>query len=347
MCDFYILPNPSRMPKQNNKSKGKGKAKGTKVEVAIAGADDDFDNMLAELRAADVNAEGTISASQSTSGSNSSSSTSTSSSSTSTRTPVQVSGDAVVQACIRGDIVQLRRWARRGFRVTSTEPLCNAVVESNYEVVKCMVRELGADVNQANEKGVTAVLIASVNGNLKMVKLLATELGADVDHTDAKGHTPLNLAAWHGNLAVMRCLVMELHANVDRGDNKGWTPLHSVAEQGGLDAVQCLVEELGADVNLAAQDGGATPLMIAALKMNHNIVRYLLKHGVDPQKTFPGNVVTAAHISANAGAPSEETACLEARTHCANPSCTNAGLKKCERCLQAYFCGSACTLAGT
>jgi hypothetical protein len=146
------------MPKQNNKSKGKGKAKGTKVEVAVAGADEDFDEILAELRAANVNAEGAIRASQGSS--NSSSSTLTSSSSTSTRAPVQVSGDAVVQACIRGDVVHLRRWARRGFRVTSTEPLYNAVTENNYEVVKCLVRELGADVNQPGEKGVTPLGLA-------------------------------------------------------------------------------------------------------------------------------------------------------------------------------------------
>jgi predicted RNA-binding Zn ribbon-like protein len=107
--------------------------------------------------------------------------------------------------------------------------------------------------------------------------------------------------------------------------------------------VKCLVEELRADVNLAENDG-STPLMTAAKKMHQMVVRYLLKHGADPQALHDRHG-TAAEISKIANAPSEQTAYLEARTYCANPLCTNAGLKKCERCLQAYFCGSACIRA--
>jgi hypothetical protein len=112
--------------------------------------------------------------------------------------------------------------------------------------------------------------------------------------------------------------------------------------------VQCLVE-FGADVNFATVDG-STPLMTAAQRMHHKIAQYLLKHGADPQAShkWQGRVlgnITAADFSGHTNAPAEETAYLEARTHCANPGCTNAGLKKCERCLQVYFCGNACIRA--
>jgi hypothetical protein len=103
--------------------------------------------------------------------------------------------------------------------------------------------------------------------------------------------------------------------------------------------------ELGADVNQTAIDG-STPLMIAAVELHHDIVRDVLKHGADAQATATRkDYGTAADASQFKNTPAEETAYLQARTHCANPSCTNAGLKKCERCLKVYFCGSACIRA--
>jgi hypothetical protein len=185
------------MPKQNKKSDAKAKAKGTKVNAVIAGADDDFDDMLAELRAEDVAAKG---AASSTNSSNSSSTSTSSSSSFKRASPAAtewVSEDMLVRACGRGDISQLRRWARWGVRVTSAEPFCNAVRGGNYEVEQCLVRELGADVNQANVDDYTPLYIASERGNLKMVRYLAIELGADIK-AGGKGHTSVHAAAYNG-----------------------------------------------------------------------------------------------------------------------------------------------------
>jgi hypothetical protein len=112
---------------------------------------------------------------------------------------------------------------------------------------------------------------------------------------------------------------------------------------GHLNIVHCFINELGADVGLTAHDG-STPLMTAACNKQHEVVRLLLKLGADPQ-ALQDKFGTAADIVKIGRAPNEHTAYLEARTHCANPCCTNAGLKKCERCLQAYFCGSACIRA--
>jgi ankyrin repeat protein len=99
---------------------------------------------------------------------------------------------------------------------------------------------------------------------------------------------------------------------------------------GHLNVFCCLVE-LGADVNHATIDG-SSPLMIEAGQLHHDIVRYLLKHGAKPQASHD-EFGTAADLSRYQNAPAAETAYLQARTHCANPNCTNAGLKKCERCL--------------
>jgi hypothetical protein len=327
------------MPKQSTIFKGKGTAKGAKTKLAVTEADDDFDDMLTELRATYVTAEAANSSSTS-----SSNSADTSLSSTTNPAWTAIPEEALMRACDRGDVSQLRRWARWGFRVTRKKSLYNAVLESEYEMALCLVRELGADVNQVGHRGMSALGFAAHRGNVGMVKYLANELEADVNHADAEGRTPLFFATLKVHLAVVRCLVKELRASVERGKlSARLASLHLAAQQARLKIVQCLVEELHADVNLASQ-GGSTPLMIAAANMNHKIVRYLLKHGAHPQATH-GGVATAAELSKSKTAPAEETAYLKARTHCANPSCTNSGLKKCERCLQAYFCGSACIRA--
>jgi ankyrin repeat protein len=218
-----------------------------------------------------------------------------------------------------------------------------AILHGKYEVVQCLAQELGADVNQASAEDWTPLFVASGLGNLRIVQYLVNELGADVNQADSEGHTPVFAAAGMGKVDMVRLLVEELGADVNQADNEVCTPLYFAAQKGGLEMVKCVVDELGAEVNQATGDG-STPLMAAAEKMHHKVVRYLLKHGADPQASH-NLVPTAADISRMHGAPAEQTAYLQARTHCANPSCTNAGLKKCERCLQAYFCGSACIRA--
>jgi ankyrin repeat protein len=363
------------MSKHSEKSEARGKGK--IVKAAVAGTDDDFDNMLAELRAADA----TTDAATTSENSNSISSNSTSSLSTAKRaltaTTKEVSEDAIMRACARGDFNQLRRWAKLGVRVRSTVPLIQAVAHGMIDAARCLVRDLKADVDQADEQGMTPLFIAAQLSNLEMVRCLVTDLGANVDLASKGGNTPLHSAAQEGHLEVVLCLVKELRADVNKTNQNGCTPVYIAAQEGFVNIVRCLVEILGADVNqaslngctplyIAAQEGnlgmvqclveelsadvnqaahvGSTPLMIAAERMHHKVVRYLLKHGADPQ-ALHREFGTAADASQHINAPAEETSYLQARTHCANPSCSNAGLKKCERCLEVFFCGSACIRA--
>jgi hypothetical protein len=77
--------------------------------------------------------------------------------------------------------------------------------------------------------------------------------------------------------------------------------------------------------------------MIATFKKHESVVRWLVKAGADT-KTFiaeNGTELTAANISKMYDAPVEQTAYLEAKTHCSSPGCSGAGLLKCTGCKQA------------
>jgi hypothetical protein len=170
-----------------------------------------------------------------------------------------------------------------------------------------LVKELGADVNQQDDQGWTALTAAAYLGYHDTGRYLVEELGADVNVPNWISQMPLFLAAAKGHLAVVRVLL-----------------------------------SLGADINHRNNDD-ITPLMVASAEKQLEVVKWLVKAGADTQ-IAEGSVI-AAQFSKAAGASTEQTAYLEAKTHCSNAGCSGAGIMKCTGCKQARYCGEACQLA--
>jgi hypothetical protein len=58
---------------------------------------------------------------------------------------------AVIKACRRGDLAQLRRWGRQEeFRVSTGQALVAFVANNRIDMVRCLVDDLGADVSQGH-----------------------------------------------------------------------------------------------------------------------------------------------------------------------------------------------------
>jgi ankyrin repeat protein len=289
------------MPKQRKKNK---------EEV-----DEDFDDMLAEFQVADLT---TASIAASLPVASSSSSIARVAVHPSTASLFNAAGwivseDAIVDACMSGNLLQLRRWGCQGVRVRTTEPLRQSAHSgASFDILSCLVNELCADVNQRDEHGFTALAAAAYSGQHHIVRYMVEELGADVNSQAYAGATSLYMAAMRGHLVVVRTL-LNVGANIDRSNNEG-----------------------------------ITPLIVASSEKHSEIVKWLVKAGANTQTHLHDDPRSTAALTSRAcGASAEQTAYLEAKTHCSNPGCSGAGLKnfKCTGCKQVRYCREACQLA--
>jgi ankyrin repeat protein len=197
------------MPKNkyNSKTKGKGEGVNKKVDASVVDADDDLDDILAELLAEDMRQ-------LSTDGSTLPAITADSSVSSNASPAIaralemNIPEATIEDAVKRGDAAQLKRWGRQGVRVKSVTALLFAVgTEASNAVLRILVEDLGADVNQVNTKGHTSLMVAASMDLLHTMRCLVVDLGADVDQADIVGVTSVFAAAYTGRLAALRCLV--------------------------------------------------------------------------------------------------------------------------------------------
>jgi hypothetical protein len=162
---------------------------------------------------------------------------------------VVVTEGMLVEAATTGEMENLILWATRGVRVTSAEPLHAAARGGFPAVVRLLVREMGADVNQVNQDGWAPVITAAQYANPAVMQCLVAELGADVDQAmQIDGCTPLILAAEVGDLAMVRCLI-QLGARVGDVNVVGDTALLISALSGRYATMQYLLEKAGAGMD--------------------------------------------------------------------------------------------------
>jgi hypothetical protein len=162
-------------------------------------ATDDFDDMLAEFAAADLES----------SANSKSTSTITITTASTVLTASKTTEDDIIEVCAAGNLNQVRRWGRQEIRVVSARPLLQALRQNKLEATRCIVNDLGADVNQMSDSGkcTTPLTMAAYWGHLELVRCPVKDLGADVNQRSPDGSTVLFLAASKENPNLVRLLV--------------------------------------------------------------------------------------------------------------------------------------------
>jgi hypothetical protein len=107
-------------------------------------------------------------------------------------------------------------------------------------------------------------LVKAVKGNsINGVTKLLNGRGINVNQANDKGRTALWLASHEQQIRIMEKL-LDAGADVNKADNVGKTPLFVASEQGHQGAVKMLLDA-GADVNKADKNG-KTPLSVASIE---------------------------------------------------------------------------------
>ena len=139
--------------------------------------------------------------------------------------------------------------------------------------------EHGADVNEAQGDGMTALHWAVMNQDVESARSLIYA-GANVRATTRlNAVTPLWLAAQSGD-AVMVYMLLDNKADADTANGDGVTPLMIASASGNPDVVHVLLER-GANPNAAERTYGQTPLMFAAANNEADVITVLVDKGAD------------------------------------------------------------------
>lgn len=118
--------------------------------------------------------------------------------------------------------------------------------------------------------------LAAAIGNLNMVRLLVKELGANIEIRDFSGLTPLSVAVGEGTFEMVEELI-KLGAKVNTKGYHGDTPLHGATVVARKDVVSFLLGK-GADPN-GKDNNGLSPLDIAKMGGEAEIMEMLFLAG--------------------------------------------------------------------
>jgi len=140
------------------------------------------------------------------------------------------------------------------------------------EIVKCMMNEFAASVNNPNKAHSSPLMASAMRGFDEIVKFLI-ERGANINQRTKNLDSPLSLAVWKNCASTARILI-EAGANVTGIDRFGDSMLHDAAKNGNSDLVKYfLTKEI--DINHQNNEGFA-PIHRAA-EFGHAAVILILQ----------------------------------------------------------------------
>jgi len=147
-----------------------------------------------------------------------------------------------------------------------TPELFDAIKHGSVERCKKIIRE-GGSVNDSDDTGQTALMIASRHNDIRIAKFLI-EQGANVNSSSVSGLTALHYAALDNHIQFAQLLISN-NANLD--------PTMKYSSTDGCYGPNCKDEK-----SLVYEFTGATPLLVAVESNHEEFVNLLVSAGANP-----------------------------------------------------------------
>jgi len=195
----------------------------------------------------------------------------------------------LADAVIEKDTMKIDQLLQEGTDINTQHPTSGTTVlmiASSYyyydDMVEYLIRK-GADVNLKDKEGKTALLWASSN-SLENAKILIAN-SAKVNEAANDGMTPFlqaTLGVSSGKVPIEMCDLLrkngaKVNAELTRKSALGWTALHYAVTNGNVELVKYLIKH-GANVNKSTGEG-SSPLFLAKLGGYDDIVKILKNAG--------------------------------------------------------------------
>ncbi|XP_071078492.1 ankyrin repeat domain-containing protein 29-like [Haliotis cracherodii] len=153
--------------------------------------------------------------------------------------------------------------------------LYDAVWRGELGLVRRLLSEGSADINDRTRSGRTVMMWAALRGHREVFQLLV-EKGADLSLADDSGKSILELLSLKGSTDMVEYILSLKIVDINGRGQWGRTPLMWAAERGHTKLVQLLLRH-GADP-LLVTDGGNNILHLACRGGHVDIVKYILSH---------------------------------------------------------------------
>lgn len=188
----------------------------------------------------------------------------------------------IISATLEGNEKIVDLLVRKGANVNAKTqdlhtPLIIAVNNENINLVRYFIKH-NANINSKNKIGWTALMYAVWQENLAIFDELVAAKGIDLDEKNNEGATALIIASARGQYEWVKRLI-EKNANLDIGDANGNTALMFAIINKHTNIARALIEK-GANINLLTNDG-VSAFMRAVDSNNLELVDLLQQKGAE------------------------------------------------------------------
>jgi len=163
-------------------------------------------------------------------------------------------------------------------------PLLSAANGGQLEMADWLLKH-DASLSEADYDGYTSLILAACGGNIELVRFFLDQ-GASITEKNSNGDTALLLASYCGNRDLVDWLLRN-GSSLDEKNDTGMGALISAANGGDVDVVELLLQRIAeegpacGDGIESTDEGGYTPLLLAAQRGHLEVVKTLAKYGAN------------------------------------------------------------------